>query len=1079
MTHVKTSISQKLIRHFVLLVLFCTAAFAVTIAQGSEYSDLVQLHGPVAYWRLGESSGTTASDVTGAHNGTYQNSVTLNSTGAIYGDTNTAANFGGGANDRVQVTGFGVAGTGLTVLAWFTADSFGDDHFVSKTNGTGLSNFYWTLGLGSSTEIKTHLKINGTTYEFKPSVSTMSAGVWYFIALTYDGSTIRVYRNGAQVGSMSQSGTLTTDTSVAVALGNLPSGAGDRAFDGVLDEPAVFDKALTSAEISALYNAGVGPIGHWKLVETSGTTATDSSKNLNHGTYTNGPVLASAGPYPGSGDKAANVDGSNDHVVIGNESVYDLTGPMSVAAWIKVDVFDDNEQAIVTKGNNAWRLQRYGSTNYAEFYCNSLTTTSVVSSADVNDGKWHHVVGVYTGSQLQIYVDGVLSNSVAATGNIQTNNRALRIGSNDQGSARYFDGSIHDVRIYGYGLSASDVAKLYGFVGHWKLNQTSGASVTDSSLAATNGAVNGTTNWSTDCAGTKVLDFDGSSNYVSVPNATHLQPTAAITIAAWIEGDTWGAGGSVDAIMRKGEADPNNFQLAVADGKVALYLDDSDTVGIRGNTVLAAGQWYHVAAVWNGATVKIFVNGVLDNTPAARTGTIGADTRALYIGGHPGADQFDGMIRDVRLYNRAINDADVQKLAGTLGYWKFSEGSGTTAADTSGQSNNATLSGGATWTTSCAGDKALATNGVGGIAQTASAFTPPDDGTVAFWMQSNGSPASTAQIFGAGGDWEVRQLTDGTLAFDLCGDASTDAVTTIFLDEVGRWYHIAATFDSSDDTYAIYVDGQLEKSGSNSAAMSQQPAAILSFGTSTGSPEYWQGALRDFRVYGRKLCPTEIAEIYGLVGHWKLDETSSAVAADSSGFGRDMTVVGTPNWTVGTMGNCLELNGTNRAEVVSLLGSPKNITLAGWADLTAADSNGAELISLGDYFAIRLDEGGSSRAVFYEGSSWGSCSVSQTFANTGWHHIAAVFNDDQNTCKLYVDGVEAASVSTTVTIPYGALGTKTVIGAHGNSGTTRDFTGKLDDIRVYNRALCASEIQTLHNGAASEGVKIIKWVELQ
>jgi hypothetical protein len=91
-----------------------------------------------------------------------------------------------------------------------------------------------------------------------------------------------------------------------------------------------------------------------------------------------------------------------------------------------------------------------------------------------------------------------------------------------------------------------------------------------------------------------------------------------------------------------------------------------------------------------------------------------------------------------------------------------------------------------------------------------------------------------------------------------------------------------------------------------------------------------------------------------------------------------------------------------------------------------------------------------------------------------------VFNDDQNTCKLYVDGVEVASVNTTVTIPYGALGTKTVIGAHGNNGTTWDFTGRLDDIRVYNRALCSGEIQSLENGGDPfEGVKIIKWVEIQ
>jgi hypothetical protein len=1030
---------------------------------------------------LGESSGTTAVDTTGAHNGTYQNSMTLGQAGGILGDANTAVTVGNGSNDRAQVPAFGISGTGITILAWYKPNGFGDDRFLSKATGTAVTDHYWALGVDSGTRLTSFLKISGTTQNRTPTVTGLEQQVWCFVALTYDGASMKTYMNGVLVDNAAFAGALTTDLAVAVAVGNQPSGAGNRACNGVLDEVALYDKPLTATQIYDLYlAAGGGLLAHWKLVETSGTTAADSSVQANNGTYTNSPVLASAGPYPGAGDKAANFDGVNDYVDIPNESRYDVTGAMAVAAWIKVDVFDDTEQAIVTKGNNAWRLQRYGATNYVEFNCNSLTTTSVVSSADVNDGKWHHVVGVYTGSALQIYVDGVLSNSVASSGSIHANDRAVRIGANSQGLARNFDGSIHDARIYNRSLSAADVAKLYGFIGHWKLDQTTGTTATDSSLAASHGTVNGTANWATDCASTSVFDFNGSTNYISITNASHLQPTSALTIAAWIKGDSWGAGSSCDAILRKGDANPNNYQLDISDGRVELLLDGSEPTGYRGNTVLSTSQWYHVAAVWDGATVRIFVNGVLDNTPPARTGTIGIDTRALNIGGRSGADQFDGMIRDIRFWNRAISDADVQKLAGKSGHWLFSEGLGTTAADSSGQGNSATLSGGATWTTSCSGENALLTNGTGGIAQTASAFTPPDVGTVAFWMRSSGSPSSTACIFGNGTAWEVRQSTDGTIAFDLCGDATPDAVTTVPVNESGRWYHIAATFDSSNDTYAIYIDGQLNKSGTNSVAMSQQPAAVLSFGTRTGSTAYWQGALRDFRVYGRKLCATEIAELYGLVGHWKLDETSGAVAVDSSGLGRDMTVVGTPTWVTGIVDNCLQLNGSTRAEVVSLMGSPKNISLAGWANLTAADSGGAEIVSLGDYFAIRLNEGSTSRAFFYNGSSWVSCSVSQTFAGTGWHHFAAVFNDDQNTCKLYIDGVEAASASTTVTIPYGDLGTKTVIGAHGNSSTTYDFCGMLDDIRIYNRALCPSDVQTLYNsGNSFEGVKIIKWVELQ
>jgi hypothetical protein len=346
-------------------------------------------------------------------------------------------------------------------------------------------------------------------------------------------------------------------------------------------------------------------------------------------------------------------------------------------------------------------------------------------------------------------------------------------------------------------------------------------------------------------------------------------------------------------------------------------------------------------------------------------------------------------------------------------------------------------------------------------------------------MKSSGTPAATARIFGLGGDWEMRQGTDGKVYSDLGADGGT-TICTPALNVSGQWYHVAASYDSSNNGYAIYVDGALVLSGTNANTVSQQTAAVLSFGTRTGSTEYWQGALRDFRVYSRKLCPTEVADLYGLGLHWKLDETSGTVAADSSGLGRNGTVIGTPNWVTGLVDNAIQLNGTNRVEVNSLAGSPKNATLAAWANLTSADSGGAELVSLGDYLTIRLNQGSLSRAFVYNGSTWNGCSINQTFTNAGWHHFAAVFSDDQDYIKLYVDGVEVATAASTATIPYSGAGTKIVVGAHGNGQTTYDFSGKIDDVRVYGRALCPQEVQDVYeNGSPFQGVKIIKWVEIQ
>jgi hypothetical protein len=249
-------------------------------------------------------------------------------------------------------------------------------------------------------------------------------------------------------------------------------------------------------------------------------------------------------------------------------------------------------------------------------------------------------------------------------------------------------------------------------------------------------------------------------------------------------------------------------------------------------------------------------------------------------------------------------------------------------------------------------------------------------------------------------------------------------------------------------------------------------------GGRTGGTDMLDGMIYDVQFYSRALCPTEIAQLYGLVGYWKLDETSGTAAADSSGLGRSGTVVGTATWTTGKIGNSLQLDGNTHMEVASLMDSPKNVTLSAWANLTTADSSGAEVISLGDCLAIRLNSGTTSQAFFYNGSTWTAISKNQTFT-AGWHHFATVFDDDNDSFTFYVDGAQAATTSTTSSISYSGLGTKTVLGTHGNGQTTMDFTGKIDDARVYNRALCPTEVQQLFSSGGPGGVTITKWVEMQ
>ena len=829
------------------------------------------------------------------------------------------------------------------------------------------------------------------------------------------------------------------------------------------------------------------PVVIYSLNETSGTVAVDSSGAANTGAYTGNPTLGAAavrqtGIYVAADSQFVYAPASATLNSLGAANA-DFT----VAFWVRPNGMTGGWRVLLHKGasssergpgiwlnpgNNRIHFRVSTTANYNE---------GTDSATNLPDNTWSHVACVKAANKWRCYVNGVLDTEFTLSGTTIGNNSPLYVGDDPwySGCQAWFD----DVRVYDTALSEAQIKSLMGIAGRWKLDEVSGTIASDASGIGNNGTyTNGPTLNQAGADGAAV-SFDGTDDYVGMPDAASLKATDSITLAAWVHPT---ASTSPDRMIVNKEGE---YEIALTDTNAIKWAIANTSPGWVWHQTAAVAPndtWSHIVLVYDGSQVQTYLNGSLVSTVAA-SGAIGDAHPALnelWIGGrsnNPSGKYFGGRIDDVHLYTRALTAAEVKRLYGLVGHWKFAEGTGTTAADSSGLASAASLSGGATWTADCLGNGGLQTNGSGGVAQTASIFTPPAQGTVAFWMRSTGAPAGTARIMGLGGDWEIRQINDGRVISDLCGDGGTTIGSITPLTGVGQWYHFAATFDAANDTYAIYVDGKLETSGTNPIAMNQQAAAVLSFGTRTGSAEYWQVrcAMSASTVDG--YMPLKLPSCMDslVTGKWMKRAASSPPIP--SALAVMVTVVGTVNWIPAAVDNGLQLDGSTRMEVNSVMGSPKNVSLAAWARLTAADSGGAEVVSLGDYFGIRLNETATmSRAFFYNGSTWVSVPTNQSFTGTGWHHFAAVFNDDQNYCKFYVDGAEAASVSTTVTIPYTGLGTKTVVGAHGNGGTIWDLLGRVDDVRIYNRALCPAEIQALRNGADPfEGVQIIKWVEIQ
>jgi len=417
---------------------------------------------------------------------------------------------------------------------------------------------------------------------------------------------------------------------------------------------------------------------------------------------------------------------------------------------------------------------------------------------------------------------------------------------------------------------------------------------------------------------------------------------------------------------------------------------------------------------------------------------------------------------------------------GLLGHWAFAEGTGTTAADSTASANDATLQAGATWVSDCLGNYAIDFNGVGANAITSQSFSPPSAGTITFWMQSAGLPGSSSSLFGISDNWEVRQESDGTLTFDLGSAGSPEFVSVSPLSQEDRWYHVVAVFDASDDTFQVYIDGQLDTSGTNGDDMVGQSAGQLSFGTTTGGSDYWEGALRDFRIYANKLTAEEVAELYGIVAYWKLDESSGTVAVDSSGRSNDATYVGSP--TLGAVGaypaktnDSVQLDGTSQyvTSAASLLNDVEEFTISGWfnpEDISPVVS----FFGQNDLVEVGIDTVSNQLELWT--SLGGAINATNKLVPGRWKHVAAVGNGTSLT--LYVDGREVATGGTTTTT-YGNNAEVFKIGEGVMDSAGGYFDGRVDEVQVFDRAMCAEQIFDLYKGSRPIGVRILEWVEVR
>jgi len=521
------------------------------------------------------------------------------------------------------------------------------------------------------------------------------------------------------------------------------------------------------------------PVAHWKFDEGEGSIAFDSAGH-------NDGIIYGAEWTTGQIDGALRFDGANDYVIVSDDVSLDVSFEVTLSAWINTRSItrvqgivgrwnyarspDERSILLDARGDLGDKFRFWISTDGT-----SGTITHVPSNLQFSANIWYHVVGVYNGSRMTLYINGEEDNSVAKSGNIFVSDSEWNIGAFNYAGDAYFDGTIDDIRVYDRALSAQEIAQLYrdglgdeafnpypangatdidpnvvlnwipgkgalshdvylgtdyndvnnatpdsneymgnqdantydpngldllttyywridevtasrtykgdtwsfttwetepvpNLISHWKFDEGEGSIAYDS-VGNNHGTIHGA-QWTVGQIN-GALSFDGANDYVRVGDSESLHLTSGATLSAWVNTSSstiaqgivgrWNYAGSPDKrsilLDARGDlADTFRFYICI-DGTTATYTCLVSNLQFLPNT------WYHVAGTYDGTEMKLYIDGQEDNS-LPKSGNIFLSNSEWNIGAFDYGDlgHFQGIIDDVRVYNRALYPDEIQEV---------------------------------------------------------------------------------------------------------------------------------------------------------------------------------------------------------------------------------------------------------------------------------------------------------------------------------------------------------------------------------------------------------------------------------
>jgi hypothetical protein len=841
----------------------------------------------------------------------------------------------------------------------------------------------------------------------------------------------------------------------------------DLDFSGITE---LSDYAIFAENWLAVEDWWMLPISHWKFDEGSGTIAYDSAGN-NDGT------IYGAAWTTGQIDGALDFDGVDDYVKVTDSPELDGMQQITLSAWININSWKTGEAArIISKRhhpNNSYEMAIDTSLGYPNmvvaFYCQNAVSDIHSPQNSIFLNQWYLVTGTNNGNEQKLYINGIeVASASVFTGPINDTMVDLWFGRVTDGYvSSAFNGKIDDIRIYNRALTSEEIWQLY------QEGLGPKAFAPNPADGATGVDPNTVLSWSPG-KGAASHDVYFGTDYNDVNDANTSSPEY------------------------KGNQDVNNWDPCGLDLDTTYYwrIDEINGPSIYKGDVWSFTTWVapNFISWWkfDEGSGSIAYDSVGDND-----GTIYGATWTT--GQINGALSFDGSNDYVALSSFTVNtnngtislwfktSADFSANYGSYGYLisQNSQYVGYLAVD-----GNGTVPYGIDGETNSQSDYFVSIHGLVPVGVW-------NHFVVSFYNK-------TAKTYLNGVLIQTLPVTNSSLTLNRIGGITSEFFNGK-IDDV-RIYDRGLT---AEEVWQIYREGLGPKAFAPNPAdgtTGVNPNTVLSWspgagttshdvylGTSysdvndanTYSPEYkgnqdvnnWDPCGLDLdTTYYWRIDEVNGPSIYkgdvwsfttwvepNFISWWKFDEGSGTIAYDSAG-GNDGTLVNSPVWATGQINGALSFDGINDYIEVNdnvTLDITDKITVCAWVkrevtgvrhDIVAKHTN------TNPYNGFHLIIGPADvQFAATIGGSWQGCSGGNIDAMS-WHYLAGTFNGME--ARLYIDGNLIANKIVSGKISVNS--NKLYVGRAEPTYGGYFFDGKIDDVRIYDKALTAEEIWQLY-----------------